>query len=377
MENKKPRNIEEFRNGLRKNAAGRLILRLLGAIYMSAVKLRATLYSTGVLKTFTLGARVVCFGNLSAGGTGKTSTVVTAAMALKRQGLNPAVLIRGYKRRAPKNKVTVLYPGEKFEPGEAGDEALMLYNMLKDAGVPVVVCADRLLSGRAAIDKFKSDILLMDDGYQYFRLRRDADIVLINAASPFYHDAPLPFGNLRESPAGLGRANAVIVSHCEHATETGLQALRAEIRKINPGAPLIESLHSPDVFIDARTKARLPLARFKGQRVVALSGIGDPGSFEKTLEGLKAQLAHIWRYPDHHQFTYEELAALETTRNGLPVVTTYKDFARFPLDWERTLREVFILSVKIVFLCDGYKVLMDVVAPGRPQEKAEKQQKSL
>jgi len=362
--------MEEFRNAIKEHAAGRLFLGLLSAFYLSGIKIRAALYSAGLLKSRTLGERVVCFGNLSAGGTGKTSMVVTAARALKQQGFNPAVLIRGYKRRAPKNKVTVLHASVKFQPEEAGDEALMLYNMLEDTGVPVLVCADRCLSGLAAVEKFKSDILLMDDGYQFFKLRRDADIVLINAAAPFYADAPLPLGNLRESPAGLKRAAAVIVSHCEHATQKSLDILRAEIKKINPGAPVIESMHSPDVFIDALTHERVPLSKFRGRSVVALSGIGDPESFEAALASLKAELAHIWRYPDHYQFTGEELAALEATRNGLPVITTYKDFARFPVDWARTLKGgVYILSVKIVFLSNGYSVLMDVIAPGRAAGK--------
>lgn len=370
MENLKKPGIEGFRDRLKESAAGRLFLRFLSVFYLAGINIRAALYLRGFLKTRTLNAQVVCFGNLSAGGTGKTSTVVTTAIALKKHGMNPAVLIRGYKRRAPKDKVVVLYPGEKFVYEEAGDEAMMLYKMLKDTGVPVIVCADRCLSGQAAIDRFKSDILLMDDGFQFFKLRRDADIVLINASAPFYDDAPLPLGNLRESPLGLKRAAAVIVSHCEHASETNRAILREEIKKINRRAPVIESMHSPDVFIDAQTKERLPLTKFRGAQVVALSGIGDPGSFENTLTDLKAELVHIWRYPDHHQFTDEELAALEATRGGLPVVTTYKDFARFPMDWARTLPGVFILSVKIDFLDEGYTHLLDAVAPGRPPEKA-------
>ncbi|MBI4801136.1 MAG: tetraacyldisaccharide 4'-kinase [Elusimicrobia bacterium] len=372
MVNKKKWSLQEFRNGIREHAAGRLFLGLLAVFYLAAIKIRAALYSAGLLKTATLIARIVCFGNLSAGGTGKTSMVAAAARALKQQGRNPAVLIRGYKRRAPKNKVTVLHSGGIFSSGEAGDEALMLYNMLKDTGVPVLVCADRRRAGLTAIEKFRSDILLLDDGYQFFKLRRDADIVLINAAAPFYADSLLPLGNLRESPSGLKRAGAIIISHCEHATQKNLEILRAEIKKINPGAPVIESMHSPDTFIDALTHERVPLSKFRDRSVAALSGIGDPKSFEATLASLKAELVYIWRYPDHHQFTYEELAALEAARGDLPVITTYKDFARFPGDWAQTLKGgVFILSVKIVFLCDGYKVLMDVIAPERSVKSKE------
>ena len=136
-----------------------------------------------------------------------------AAIELKKEGYNPAVLIRGYKRKASGKKLTILSEGLPFSAEEAGDEALMLFKMLRDHGVPILVSADRYQSGLAALEKFKSDILLMDDGYQFFRLQRDKNIVLINTAMPFNEDALLPLGDLRETPAGLDRADAVILSH--------------------------------------------------------------------------------------------------------------------------------------------------------------------
>ncbi|MFA6434093.1 MAG: tetraacyldisaccharide 4'-kinase [Elusimicrobiales bacterium] len=355
-------NAKKIRDGLKKKAAGRLLLRALSLLYICVIALRRALYAGGFIKTYKLPVPVICFGNLSAGGTGKTSTVVMAAMELKKAGYNPAVLIRGYKRRAPGGKLTILAEGEAFSPEEAGDEALMIYKMLRDYAIPVLVSSDRYQSGLAALEKFKSDCLLMDDGYQFFRLHRDRNIVLINTTMPFSSDNLLPLGNLRETPAGLARADAIVLSHCEHATETGLETLKGEIKKISPSAAVIESMHSPEAFVDGLKKEKLPLSEFRGKKVVALSGIGDPQSFEDSLVGLKAVPAQIWRYPDHHHFTRDELAAVQATREGRPVITTYKDFARFPSDWAQILKgDVFILSVKIVFLCDGHKRLMDVI----------------
>ena len=128
-------------------------------------------------------------------------------------------------------------------------------------------------------------------------------------------------------------------------------------------------MHSPETFLDARSKERVPLSRFRGKDVVTLAGIGDPKSFEDTLANLKAVPVQIWRYPDHHQFTRGELAAIEATRAGLPLITTFKDFARFPQDWPRILEGgVFILSVKVVFLCDGYKRLMQTITSAKAAE---------
>jgi tetraacyldisaccharide 4'-kinase len=363
-------NSKKIRDRLKTKALGHILLRLLSFIYASAVFLRRLLYEAGLIKSYKLPVPVICFGNLSAGGTGKTSTVVMAAMELKKAGYSPAVLIRGYKRKAPKAKLTILSEGEAFLPEEAGDEALMLFRMLRDYSVPVLVSSDRYQSGLAALEKFKSDILLMDDGYQFFRLQRDKNIALINTTMPFHTDSLLPLGDLRETPAGLGRADAVILSHCEHASEAEREALRLEIEKINPSAAVIESMHSPQTYLDALTKEKVPLSEFRGKKVVALSGIGDPKSFEDVLKSLKTAPAHIWRYPDHHQFTREELAAVQATRGEMPLITTYKDFTRFPPDWTQILKDgVFILSVEIVFLDDGRKLLMRTITPEKPAER--------
>ncbi len=361
---------QKIRDGLRKKAAGRLFLRAMSIAYIGAVSLRRALYAAGLLKSYKLPVPVICFGNLSAGGTGKTSTVVMAAIELKKEGYNPAILIRGYKRKAPGKKLTILAKGESFSAEEAGDEAVMIFEMLKDYGIPVLVSSDRYQAGLAALEKFKSNFLLMDDGYQFFRLRRDKNIVMVNATAPFHKDELIPLGDLRETSGGLDRADAVILSHCEHACEAGVETLKEEINKLNSSAVVIESMHSPEAFVDAVNNEKVPLSEFRDKKVTALSGIGDPKSFEDTLAGLKAVPAQIWRYPDHHRFTREELAAVEATRENMPVITTYKDFARFPADWAQIIKGgVFILSVKIVFPRDGRERLMEIIAPQKPALK--------
>jgi tetraacyldisaccharide 4'-kinase len=121
-------------------------------------------------------------------------------------------------------------------------------------------------------------------------------------------------------------------------------------------------MHTPETFIDPATAEQIDLNALKGKPAVALSGIGDPASFEGVLKKMKIDLKQIWRYPDHHVFTAQELAAAQEARAGLPIITTYKDFARFPAGWQEILPGgVLILSVKIVFLCNGWKTLMRLV----------------
>jgi tetraacyldisaccharide 4'-kinase len=356
-------NAKKIRDRFKEKASWRIVLGVLSLAYISFIAARRTLYRIGLIKSHKLPVPVICFGNLSAGGTGKTSTVIMAAAELKKAGYKPAVLIRGYKRRAPGKQLTILAGDLPVPAEEAGDEALMIFNALQHLEVPVMVSSDRCRSGLAAIERFKSDILLMDDGYQFFRLRRDRNVVLINATAPFHKDHPLPLGDLRETPAGLRRADAVILSHCEHVSREEVQAIREEVKKINPSVAVMESMHTPDTYLDAFKKTGTPLSEFHGKKVAVLSGIGDPKSFEDSLVRLKAVPAQIWRYPDHHQFTRAELAAIQATRGGLPLITTYKDFVRFPADWTGILKnDVFILSVELEFRDDGLKRLMELIA---------------
>jgi len=356
-----PLSPEKTRDALKRTLAGRLLLRPLSLAYTAVIKVRKGLYDSGLLRARRLPVPVICFGNISAGGTGKTSTVVAVARELALSGRKPAILIRGYRRTARASCVTVLSKGRTFSLPQTGDEALMLYRMLEDLGVPVVVSSDRYKAGLAAL-KLGADILLMDDGFQHFALKRDADIVLVNATSPFSEDRVLPYGNLREPASGLARAAAVVITHCEQVTQAAIDDLRAEIRDINPDAKIIESMHSPEKFLDPATARPVDLDAIRGRPAVALSAIGDPASFESALGKLKIELRQIWRYPDHHAFTVAELAAAHQSRGGLPLITTYKDFARFPQGWQETLKSgVLIFSVKIVFLCDGWKNLMRLV----------------
>ena len=353
----------KVRARLKAGAAGRALLKTLSLVYTAVITARRYLYASGVLRSRRLGVPVVCFGNISSGGTGKTSTVVTAALELARTGRKPAILLRGYRRRSSARKVVTLAKGRSFSLEDAGDEALMLYRMLEKDGVPVLVSAARYASGTVAVEELGADILLMDDGYQHFALKRDADIVLINATAPFYEDSVLPYGDLREPASGIARAGAVIISHCEQAPHGAVDELTRRIKEFNPGAMIIESMHAPEFFLDPATARPVDLNVLKGRPAAALSAIGDPGSFEASLTKMKIDLKQVWRYPDHHVFTGEELAAAQAARGDLPLITTYKDFTRFPPDWQDILKGgVLLLSVKIVFLCDGWKNLTRLLA---------------
>lgn len=343
--------LPALRRGLQKRLSGRGLLWLLSVLYGSVVIFRRFLYDARVLKQQELGVKVVCIGNLTTGGTGKTPAVLLAAQTLRRRGHGVAILSRGYGRAAGGPEVAVLEDGSPLDWTQCGDEPWMMGQTLRGQGVPILVGADRAQAGRKAVAAYRPQVVILDDGFSHRRLRRDLDIVLVNAAAPFGAARLLPAGELREPLSSLRRAHMVLLTHVDLAAELTLAAIKAEILKINPRLPILESVHKADFLLDVRASAKLPLDRLQGRSAVALSGLADPASFEEQLTRLGAGLAHRWRYPDHHRYTREELASLEHLRAGLPLVTTFKDLTRFPKGWEDVLSgEVYALAIKLEIL---------------------------
>jgi tetraacyldisaccharide 4'-kinase len=339
------------REKLRGSAGGRALLRAASIAYGAGVLARRGLYAAGVLKRKRVGAKVVCIGNLTAGGTGKTPAVLLAAETLRKRDHEVAILSRGYGRRAPKREVSVLLDGRHVDWRECGDEPWMIHQSLQGQGIPVLVCPDRAKAGELAVEMYGSRVLILDDGFQHLGLHRDLDVVLVNARDPFGGGSLLPLGNLREPISALRRAGMVVITHADRVTSVELTRLREEIEKIHPGVQVVESAHKADHLLDVKTEAKLPLTRLQDAAVVALSGIGDPLSFQAQIEGLGATIAQSWRYPDHHPYTSRELRAIEDLRGDLPLITTHKDFVRLPEDWrERLSGEVLVLGIKLELL---------------------------
>jgi len=176
--------------------------------YFYAVSLRNWLYDRGFFKTCSFSVPILCVGNLSVGGSGKTSLVRFLAQNLA-EDYHTAVLLRGY-RRSTSGPVVVSYRGEvRASWKEVGDEAYMLAKLLKN--VSVVVSEDRCLGAKLAVEGLKAQLIILDDGFQHRRLKRDLDIVLLKERD--LKDRLLPFGRLREPLGGLKRAHAVVLTY--------------------------------------------------------------------------------------------------------------------------------------------------------------------
>ena len=336
----------------KKAAVVRFLLLVLSRVFAVAVKLRRVLYNARILRDATLGVQVIAIGNLTVGGTGKTPVVEKFARALQDAGRKVAILSRGYRSKPKPLRERLLdkfllredtTPPRVVSDGHSllldsetsGDEPYMLASNLRD--VVVLVDKDRVKAGRYAVQRFGCDTLLLDDGFQYWKLRgRRTDVVLVDAQQPFGNEHLLPRGTLREPPSHLVRASVVFLTKVDRSTPENskrIDDLRVRVAKLNQRAEIVECVHHPLYFEDVFTGERAGLDLLQGRRIASLSGIAQPESFEQKLVELGGEVVLARRFADHHRFTQQEvLDAINRAkkRKADMVVTTQKDAVRFP-----------------------------------------------
>ncbi|MBI3315964.1 MAG: tetraacyldisaccharide 4'-kinase [Candidatus Omnitrophica bacterium] len=253
-----------------------------------------------------VGARVISVGNITWGGTGKTPLVARLCQDLAEMGKRPAILTRGYGK----------------------DEVLELKKRLPN--IPILVGRDRVKTAREAVAKHQAEFLILDDGFQHIRLHRDLDIVNINSTSPFGPGGLIPKGTLREPLENLKRADVFVLTKSNIGSKN-LHWIKQRLLEIKPGAVIFEAVHRPVQFMDFKRNRFVPLESVKGKKVATISGIGDPYSFEKTVESLGTEILLAARFDDHHGYTVQELKDFMRRAKEVgikEVITTEKDFYR-------------------------------------------------
>jgi len=299
------------------------------------------------LKPYRLNCKVISVGNITLGGTGKTSLVALIAKYLKQKGHKVAVLSRGYKRKVTSYKLQVT------SYKTMGDEPYMLKMNLGD--VPVVVDTDRIQAAKLAIRDYGVDTVILDDGLQQWRIKKDLEIVTIDATCPFGNRKLIPRGILREPLSSLKRADVFIL------TKTNLnpdnQDIKDFLSSINPQSLIVESTHSPLGFYRLQERDEfLRLEALKGETVTLISGIGDPDSFENLIASLGINIGSAFRFPDHHNYTKEELDRIiksSKDKNIGTIITTEKDAARI-----RSL-QLTAYSLQLLYLRIELKIIKD------------------
>ena len=316
--------------------------------YLRAINTRIWLYDNRVIRNRAIGCLVVSIGNLTCGGPGKTPIVEIFARSLSQKGRRVAILSRGYRSRDKRGffeklgkrlfskKMQVLprvvSDGKnlKLDSITAGDEPYMLASNLKD--VAVLVDKDRVKSGLHAIDEFRTDVLILDDGFQYLRLKPHINIVLVDSTSPFDNHHVLPRGLMREPIEHIQRADYIFLTKSDGSPR--LRHLKEFIHKHNHRAEIIECCHRPKyleaVFDRGR---RYPLTSLKGKKLASISAIAKPASFEFFLEELGGELVLKRHFADHHRYRQQEMIDFINDAKAAGaelIVTTEKDAVRMP-----------------------------------------------
>jgi tetraacyldisaccharide 4'-kinase len=304
-----------------------VILSALSLLYGAVVHLRRFCYGLHIFKRNKIPAPVISVGNLTLGGTGKTPTVIQVAQLLTRNNKRAAVVSRGYGRKDEK-EVIVVSDGRSVlvDSQTGGDEPVMIGSKLP--GIPVVVGCKRYNAALLALQRFNPDVVILDDGFQHIQIKRDLDIVLVDAGSPFGNGKLFPAGILREPVHALKRADAVLITNTDVGTDVG--KLKETLRNYTR-ARIFTSRQVPVDLIDYRSSDIMPLAVLRGSRVLALSGIARPDAFIAMLRSLGADIAVARTYPDHYDYQQSDLAEVfqkAADEKISMIVTTEKDAIR-------------------------------------------------
>jgi len=294
---------------------------------------RNTLYSNGVLRSHCAPCPVICIGNLTTGGTGKTPLVAWLCRHLsEHKKLNCTILTRGYKSSHTQT-----------------DEPAMLKRQL--GNTQVVRNANRLEGIKTALARGPVDVFVMDDGFQHQRLARDLNILTLDATNPFGYEKLLPAGLLRESVTAIRRAQCAVITRSDQISGEGLKTLTKTIKSICPAMIIASTVHSPrSVHFSDNTIQ--PTSWLNGRSVFAFCGIGNPQAFFFTLEQVGAKLVGTHVFDDHYHCTDEDLGNLHETaiQNHADILlTTEKNFPDIQAINTSTSIPVGYLSVELVF----------------------------
>jgi tetraacyldisaccharide 4'-kinase len=351
--------------------ASRLILAPLGALYGAMMRARLVLYRRGALHVHQINSPVISVGNITTGGTGKTPIVEWIARAAAKENARACVLTRGYGRADAGRRVLVS-DGERItaDAREGGDEPRLLAEMLR--GVAAIISdADRVAAARWAEENLKSNLFILDDGFQHLRIARDLDLVAVDAANPWGNGRLLPTGRLREPLKNLSRADCIILTRAEQCPD--IDSLRRQAERFSNGRPVLLSR--------TRTKAIRPLDETMitsaapdssthhsslithhslSQTVAAFCAIGNPASFFAHLRNDGHSLSYTRAFADHYVYEQSDVDELvtEAKRAGAQaLLTTAKDAVKL-----RSLRfdlPCYVLEIELEF--DDEEKLMNMI----------------
>ncbi|CAN5474985.1 tetraacyldisaccharide 4'-kinase [soil metagenome] len=314
------------------------VLRPFSYCYGLGAYARLVAYSAGLASRRSAVVPVVSVGNITVGGTGKTPLTIDLAERLSSTGLKVAILSRGYGRKSKGLLVVADGSGTPLiSVEEAGDEPFLIAQAVPEA--VVIVCSSRLQSAQLAVRQFAAQVIILDDGFQHIKLKRDIDIVLWD-----FNDKPeqamlLPSGRLREPLSGLSRASDIVITKVPENVDQGLlDRLQGQLADLAPRAAISSCRFGPAYLSGYARNGKLAqpikLSELAGKKVYSLCGIARPEGFLNLLADLGVVPIRVKQFDDHHWFSPSQINGLEVDfrASGADLlVTTEKDLVRMTL----------------------------------------------
>lgn len=325
--------------------------RIFSPFYSVMMVIRAFLYKKGLCKSYKLSVPVISIGNLTLGGTGKTPLVMYVVRHMLGMGRKPAVVSRGYGGTA-KGVVNIVSDGRDIlmEATLAGDEPRLLAESLPD--VPVLTSPRRMAAGNAAIDKFRVDIIVLDDGFQHLSLQRDLDLVLFSARTFLGDGWVFPGGRLREPFSALKRAHGFVITGVDAKTKQKVDNFKHLLRRFFPQKPVFMGEYLPVCLLQSKSAKTFAIDKARRLLLYGFAGIADPDAFKYTLGKERFKLVGFQPFKDHHNYTSQDvknLIAAARERRAQALITTEKDFVKLKPFFDNFP----VLALKIELFMEG------------------------
>ncbi len=323
----------------------RIIKYKLSKLYFLVYWLRRCLFNFGIIQQKTFNTKIVSIGNISIGGTGKTPMIETISKELTKNNISHCIVSRGYKKKI-KGTVVVSNQQEIISSIEqSGDEPFMLAHSLKN--IPIIV-GDKSQSIEIAIKKFNPQLILLDDGFQSLKIKRDCDIVLVDLSREFNHYKLLPLGFLREPISSLKRASLIIFTK-SNKTIIGSEKIKNMVLK---------NINNSVKFYNSNLEEQIKRYDFKKQcfindtidfknSFVACAGLANNQLFKNMIEEKYPTNNIFYLYPDHHNYNAKDILDIKESLkqiNSKTLVTTKKDFYKLYSEFKDYI--IYILEIK-------------------------------
>ncbi len=327
----------------------------LSLVYGCIIYLRNLFYDLGWFTTEDFKLPIISVGNITTGGSGKTPLVMYLANLLIKNGKNPGIVSRGYGRKS--QGLVVVHDGKemKAKVESAGDEPFLMATILKS--VPVIVCEDRREAICHLVNSSTVNIIIMDDGFQHRKVKRDLDIITISANDTKNDYRLLPWGKLREPIKNINRSNALVFTKTDNFTPPNMLA---EFQSVFKGNSIVSSIIPVLMRYDSSGYHKsLP----SSEVFFAFCGIGEPDSFFKSIKQLDLKLGGKRIFSDHQEYTESvitELSAQIKSSNCTAIITTEKDLVKLPDSFLDEF-ETFVIKIEMEFEIEG--AVLDMIQP--------------